>query len=161
MPRNLLDAQPRLAQAADEVAVEPVRLLRRRGRGVAGPPAAARVPVERELRDGEQVSARVEDGEVHLALAVGKDAQVEDLVRQGVGVGFLVALPHAEQDEEAGADLTHDLAVDAHGRLGDALDDRAHAQGLSSRTDRPPRMTAPSDWPGCRSAHRASGSSMR
>ena len=57
---------------------------------------------------------------------VGEDPQPRHLRRQPLRVGLAVASGHAEQDEQANADLPDDRPVHAHGCPGDALDHRPH-----------------------------------
>ena len=69
---------------------------------------------------------RVEDGPVHLARLVLEDAQLADLAGHPLGVCHRVALRHAEEDAEAGADLPDDLPIHRDARLADPLHDGAH-----------------------------------
>ena len=57
------------------------------------------------------------------------------------GLGVVVALHGADQDQEALADLAHHRAVDADGGLGDALDERPHASSCAQGGLAPGRLT--------------------
>ena len=96
--------EARRPQAGDEVLVEAVRLLGGGRLDVRGPAPPARVTEERELGDDEEPARDVEHRAVHLARLVGEDTEVEDLVREGLGVRFRVPHGDSEQDDEAGAD---------------------------------------------------------
>ena len=71
-------------------------------------------------------SAAVEYGAIHQARLVGKDAQLDDLVRERLGVGFIVVRADADQREQSAADFSDDAVANAHARAGDALHHRAH-----------------------------------
>src|SRR3989338_9236314 len=60
---------------------------------------------------------------IHLAGFVGEDPQRRDLLGKIRHIRLRVALGHAEQDQQAVADLSYRLAVHFNRRAGDALDD--------------------------------------
>ena len=81
------DAAPGARQAA-EVLVQRLRLLARRGGGIARAVPAARVAVERELAHAEDLP--LPQRLVHAAVGVREDPQRLDLGRQALGIGFAV-----------------------------------------------------------------------
>jgi hypothetical protein len=85
----------------------------------AGPVSLARVRDQRELTDDQSRAARVEQRAIELALLVGEDAQVRDLLGEPIGGLRAVALCDADEDAEPRADRP------ARSRRGsaDALDD--------------------------------------
>lgn len=84
------------------------------------------VAVECELGDDEESSLNVEEGEVHLVVLVGEDAQVDGFFEDVLQIGGGIALPYSEQDEESCSDLADGLVVDHDRGMGDALKDGAH-----------------------------------
>ena len=91
-----------------------------------GPPAAATVAVERELRHRQDGAADVEQRAVHLAVAVGEDAQIGTLFGAEAQVLFVVAGAEADQEEQALLDLADDCIIDSDAGLADALDEGSH-----------------------------------
>ncbi len=124
MPRST--ATPAACQRVGESLVERLAEGRRRGVEERWAAALAGVAVERELADDERRSADVDEAQVGLALGVAEDAQVRDAPGQGLGPGFVVVVTDADQDHQAGADPSDDLALDRHGRTSDALEQQAH-----------------------------------
>jgi hypothetical protein len=106
--------------------VERLRQLGRRGVHEARAVALARVAVERELGDAEQLAADVADRQVQLAFGVLEDAQPLELAGQPVGLLGGVARPHAEQHQQPEADAGDLVAVDLDRRPADPLDERPH-----------------------------------
>ena len=91
------------------------------GFGEGWPAPAAAVGVEGELADDQSRTPGVEQRQVRLALGVGEDAQVGHLVgqrrapgrRRNVAGSARHVLPaHADEEQQPGADLAHDVAVD-------------------------------------------------
>ena len=74
----------------------------------------------------QHLPAGVGDGDVHRARGVGEHAQVPHLLGQLARDGVVVAVGHAHEHAEAGADLADHRAVDPDTRFGDTLDQRAH-----------------------------------
>src|SRR6202162_3953913 len=79
-----------LAKPLNEDFVELLGPLRVAGLEQAGPPAAAHVREQRELRHDQGRSVHVDEAQVHAARLVREDAQVDDLVRQPPHVGLIV-----------------------------------------------------------------------
>src|SRR6266487_897339 len=61
----------------------------------------AGVSIEGELGDDQNFSPNIENRTIHLAFIVAKDAQMHDLLGHRPDLGIAVAIPDAEQDEEA------------------------------------------------------------
>ena len=83
-----------------------------------GAAALGAVAQQGELGDHQHAAAGFRQGPVHLALVILEDAQVNDLVGQPVGINFGVAIGHAQQDHQPGADFAHHFA--GHGDTGPA-----------------------------------------
>jgi hypothetical protein len=106
-------------------------LVGRCGPGEAGPVAAARVGRQRELADQQQpaVAAAPVDvlhAAVHLAGVVRKNAQLQQLGHQALGMGIGVATLGAHQHQQAGADLANHLAFHHHPGLTYSLNQGQH-----------------------------------
>jgi len=100
------------------------------GGGVEGGAlAASYVAVEGELGDGEDAAADILQAEVHFAVLIFEDAEARDFFCEVGGVGLGVVVGDAEQDQQSGADLAGDFAVDCDLSAADALDDRSHGLG--------------------------------
>ena len=61
----------------DQALEQPSAQLRRRRSGEAGPVARRYIGRERELADEQQAAFDIDQAAVHLALCVGKDAQLQ------------------------------------------------------------------------------------
>src|SRR3954454_16331673 len=96
-------------QARADALVERLGLLGPGRLDVGRAVALARIAVERELRDAEDLA--VAQWLVHPALRGGEDAQGADLVRELVGLLLGVRVRHAEQDEQPRTDPAGDRAV--------------------------------------------------
>ncbi len=96
------------------------------GLGERGAAASTDVPKERELRDGQDRSADVHDGEVHATRLVLEDAQTGDLVGDVFDVRGAVISAHAEVDEEPVVDASDQLVTDGDRGTSDPLYDGAH-----------------------------------
>lgn len=107
-------------------AVQRLPLLGRRGFDERGPPSLARIRVESELAHGQHLSAHVDHGAVHAALVIGEHPQTLGLRRKPVGVLGRRVPAHADQDEQAEADLSDDLVLDGDSCPGDALEQDLH-----------------------------------
>jgi len=70
---------------------------------------AAHVAIKRELRDRKHAPTGIEHAAVHFAVAIFKDAQTGDLVRQPLGLGRCVLVSDAQQDQQPAADLADNL----------------------------------------------------
>jgi dephospho-CoA kinase len=127
-----LDVQRLGAQRLDDVEIESLRVC-----GIGGPverrsPAPADVAEERELRNHQQRSANVDDGQRHLALVIRKYTQPGDLVGDILDVPRLVAARCAEIDEQPPINRADRLAVDRDAGFVDALNDGSHARRSST-----------------------------
>ncbi len=114
------------AQGISEPEVEPLGELGRRAADEARPASAARIRVERELRDDERATADLEDRQVRPPLGVTEDPQLGDLARQVVGGRLGVVRADPEEDDQAVVDRTHDLAIDPDRRPRRPLQQRPH-----------------------------------
>lgn len=106
----------------EEVLVEGFGFFGRGGSSEAGAAALAAIAVEGELRDAEHAAADVEERAVHLALVVGKDAQVGALFGAEAQGLFVVARAEADEQEQTLVDLADGFSVDGDAGLADALD---------------------------------------
>jgi len=61
-----------------------------------GPPTLAAIAEERELTDDQHFAGDIGQREIHFALGVVKDAQLNGFVGQLLGVDIGVVLFHAE-----------------------------------------------------------------
>src|SRR4051812_46343901 len=100
--------------------------LRRRGLDEARAVSLARVGVEREVRNAQDLALDVAHRAVHLAVVVLEYPQRDQLLGHPVRAGLVVVPAHAEQDQKAARDHREGLAVHQHRGMLDALDDRAH-----------------------------------
>src|SRR4029079_12479348 len=90
--------------------------------GEARAVALCRIGEQRELRDDERRSARVEERAVELALVVLEDPEPRDLAGEPRRLGGRVPAGDAQEHAKAGADLTTGRCAGP----ADALDDRLH-----------------------------------
>src|SRR5260370_40807537 len=86
----------------------------RRGIGKTGTAASAHISIERELRDDQNFSPDIEEGTVHLALIVSKDAQIGDFISQGLYLNLAIVPPYSQQYQEAMTYLADDLFVNGY-----------------------------------------------
>jgi hypothetical protein len=93
----------------------------------AGAASFAALAVERELRYCEDRAACIEDRVVHFALVVGENSQMGAFLSAKAQFALCIAGAEAEEEEEAGADLTVDSAIDFDAGLPDALDEDSQA----------------------------------
>ena len=105
------DAYSERLQGADKFFVERSALLRRCGVNEAGPALAARVAVERELRNGEYCAAHLQQRAIHFALIIAENAQVHDFFGRGCGRSWRIVSSHGDEDCEARANFARDVAV--------------------------------------------------
>src|SRR5215208_898925 len=114
------------AEGRSHALIERLRVGRRRRVDEARPVALARVAVERELGDAQQLPADVPDRAVQLPLGVLEDPQPLELAGQAIGLLGCIAGPHPEQHQQSRADPRHLLTADLDRRAGDALDECSH-----------------------------------
>lgn len=101
------------------------------GRGCvveAGAVAFLGVGKERELADDEETALGVEKAAVHGAGVIGKDAEVDDFLREFRAVAFGIVFLDSEEDEEAVADGGNLSVVNGDGGVGDSLKKGAHGR---------------------------------
>src|SRR6266568_4602117 len=107
----------------------------RRGRGdEAGPALAARIPIQRELRNSKRAAFHIKQRAVHLTRIVFKDAEVRASFCHSRYNRRSVVAAHTEQNHQPRPNFSGDAAVYGHFRAAGPLKDGAHA-GFS---DRPP-----------------------
>ena len=85
------------------------------------PAAATRVGVEGELGDDEGGPASLQEGSVRAALGISEDAQLGGPPGEIVGDRLGIVGTHAEQDDQAVADLPDGLTVHADLAASDSL----------------------------------------
>ena len=95
------------------------------GLGEAGA-AAGGVGVEGELGDDQQRAAHLLQIEIHLAVLVLKDAELDHLGQHLIKVSLGVPLCHAEQNEQSVSTFTDTYAVHVHRRRTDSLNHSLH-----------------------------------
>ena len=117
-------------EALAEALVERLGELGARRADEARPVALARVAVERELADAQDLA--VAERLVHAPVGVLEDAQRPDLVGQAVGARLRVVVGHAEQHEQPGTDAPGAAPVDAHLGAADALHQRPHVTAAAT-----------------------------
>src|SRR3990170_8603064 len=100
--------------------------LGRRSAVPGGSASPTDAPVQRELRDDEELAVDVGHGAVHLALGVLEHTEVDDLLGQAVVFAEPVLAPDADEEQEPGADLRDQLTADAHRRARHALEQDPH-----------------------------------
>ncbi len=119
------------ADLVDEVFVEWASNVRGSRRIKRRTLAAANVPEESELGNGQNAAADIANAEVHLSAFIIKHSQAGDFFGEVRGVGFGVRRRHAEQDEKSAANLAGDCVFFSvnHADLGAAnpLHDGTHA----------------------------------
>jgi hypothetical protein len=89
--------------------------------GESGARAALRIGGERELRHYQQTSRDVGKGTVHFPRVILEHPERNNFLSQTIGFYLGIAALDADQGQQAGTDLAHRLAADAHRRAGDAL----------------------------------------
>jgi hypothetical protein len=120
------DGDASLAQLRDEFIVACFACVGRRCAHETRAPLAARVTVERKLRNRENRASGVGERAVHLALIIIKDAQVDDFFGHRGRNGWSVVAADGDERYEAHADFAYHGAIDFHSRFGDALDHSSH-----------------------------------
>lgn len=85
----------------------------------AGTATFACVGVEGELGDHQHgvrgaLACQIANRAVHTAISVLEDAQIDRLFRQAAAEPFGVVVGHADQRQQAWADLANDLVVNGH-----------------------------------------------
>jgi len=80
----------------------------------AGSSAFATVSVECEIAYEQDFAAGVDYAAVHFAGGVGEDSQVDELLRDELGVDGRVGGSDAEIDEQAAGDLADDFSFDLY-----------------------------------------------
>ena len=121
-----LDAEAGLAEGGHQLVHHRLGHLRRSGAVEGGSAAPVEGAGQGELGDDQELGAGPDRVQVHPAPIVLEDTQVGELRRRGGGpVGAVLRLD-SHQDEEAGADPPHGLAV--HANLGSRhpLQDQTH-----------------------------------
>ena len=114
------------AKLRDELFVEGLGNLWRRGFVERGTPALPAVAVERELRDDQQRASCIGDGEIHLALAVLEYSERQYFLREILRVYIGIVLPGPEEDEHPLPYSADGLAVYIDPGFFYTLDYRAH-----------------------------------
>lgn len=120
------------AHERDQLLNEPLSLRRRHGGVERRTPPLARRARDREVRDEQDGSLDVEDGQVHLPRVVLEDPEIDELVGPPGEVGGRVVLLDADKRDQARADPRMlALAVvldDAQRRADHPLHHDAHAE---------------------------------
>jgi hypothetical protein len=88
--------------------------------------ALAGVREKRELGDYDGTPACALQREIHFALVVFEDAQVDDLINQGLCLAGTIALSHPKQDDQAWPDLGNDPAFHRNPSMRNPLEDGSH-----------------------------------
>jgi hypothetical protein len=70
----------------------------------ARPVLPTRIGEERELRDNQEGRLDLDGAEVELSRLIAEDPQLQNLVRQVIGVALRVGVGHPKQDAIAGTD---------------------------------------------------------
>lgn len=73
----------------------------------AGSPALSTIGVQSKLGDNQRLAIHIQERKVSLALVVGKDAQVGDLVRQPLRDCLVVTVSRAQENDQARSDFTY------------------------------------------------------
>ena len=118
------------AEGVNETVEQLGRAIGRLGVVETRPPSFGRRPGQGELRDGQDLPARVDHGQVHLVLGVGKNAQFRRFAGERFSVRFAVTLDDADEKTKAAADPPGHAAVDFDSGLANALEHDFH-QGNS------------------------------
>jgi len=92
----------------------------------AGAPALAAVAAQGKITDQEDFAVDIQDASIHLSSLIREDAQVGQFVRDVFHVFRPISLGHAQVHEQALIDFTHDLIVNGHRGLGNALHNGSH-----------------------------------
>ncbi|KAG0923705.1 hypothetical protein G6F32_014176 [Rhizopus arrhizus] len=117
--------------------VEPAfSLVRRRRAGEARPHARAGVGGQGELADQQQAATGITQRPVHLPGLIGEHPVAQQALGHPLQLGLGIAGLHADQRQQAGADLPDRFVVDMHGGLADTLDQDEH-RGLPNEQGRP------------------------
>src|SRR5262245_3859366 len=126
------DLETRGSQPLGEILVKPLGVGGQRGFRKGRAVALAAVRVQSKLRNHEQRAGGVEDRTVHLALRIGEDAQIGDLVGQRGGARLVILLADAQEHAQSGADFPDDLRADVDAGASDSLNDGTHGNQLAS-----------------------------
>jgi len=95
--------------------------------------ALARIAVQGELGHHQSLTAHVQEGTVHFALFVFKDAQMGYFSGQVLGLGVGIRVGDADQQQKAGADFGHRMSTHRHPAPGHPLDKDTHGRYLRGR----------------------------
>jgi acyl carrier protein len=103
-------------------------LLRRSSGIERGPFAAADISEKRELRDYQDRSSGIADGQVHLSVLIVKNAQPHNLFRQVLAGGLSIVMGNAEKHEQAEANLPGNLSAHHDPGPAHSLDNGTHVK---------------------------------
>src|SRR6185503_18326174 len=125
---SLLRREPRRAEPVREAPVEDLGPGRRSRLHEARTPAVTAVPIERELRDEEDLASHLRQREVHSPVSILEDPETEDLVREERHRLLVVFAADAEEDDHPRPDPARQFSL--HGDLGlpNPLNYRSHLQ---------------------------------
>ena len=100
-------------EATNEVFIEWDGRFGPRSMNEAGTRAFFVFRVQGELAHHQGFSLNIQDGEIHLPIVIGEDAQCSDLSREPFGVALGVVGVHTQQNHEALSTRANHVAVNA------------------------------------------------
>jgi len=98
------------------------------GRCKTGPEAAGRVGEQGELRDDQNFAAALPDIEVHFAGRIGEHAVSDKPFGGPWQISVRIIPAETGKDQQAGADLSDNPAIDFDRRLADPLQQEQHGR---------------------------------
>ncbi len=93
-----------------------------------GAVAVAHIAIERELRNGQNGTANIKNGAVHLARLVLENTQLSHLLGHIVGIRLGIGVGNADQKHIALTDLADRLAIDSDRGTESSLYDYTHTE---------------------------------
>ena len=118
-------------QATNEVFIERDGRFGPRSMNEAGARAFFVFRVQGELAHHQGFSLDIHDGEVHLSIIIGKDAECSDLSREPFGVALGVVGVHTQQNHEAMPACANHVTVNANFSPADPLHHCPHDAKLA------------------------------
>src|SRR5712664_1463228 len=124
---SLADLHPARPHLLAELRIERLRYLRPCRIDETRPGPLPGISEQRELRDGQDPSANIQHGSIHLPLLILEHAQVDHLVREPPRIVVGVRTSDPNQHTQSSPDGTRHLAVHQHRAFTHPLHHRPHA----------------------------------
>jgi hypothetical protein len=78
------------------------------------------------LRGDQRGASRIEQGQIHLSISIGKNSQIRDFLGKIRGRFRIVRAANAQQNHQTRADFSGDTALNGNAGAGNTLNDSSH-----------------------------------